>query len=148
VPKDAVVIDQEGCMYKPHVQAAMRGQQLQVKNSDGTLHNIHTYEGAATWFNQAQPPKAPPVSKPLDRKSVVKVKCDVHPWMTAYIVLSDNPFFATTSDDGKFTLKDVPAGTYTLESWHERFGVKTQEVTVKANEAAKVSFTYAPEDRG
>ncbi len=147
-PKADVVVDQKGCIYTPRVQAAMKGQTLRVKNSDGTMHNVHTYEGTKTWFNRAQPPKAADIVLPIDKNGVVKLKCDVHPWMTGYVVLAESPHFATTGSDGKFALKDVPSGTYTVEVWHERFGTKTQEVTVKPNEAAKVTFTYRPEDKG
>ncbi len=148
IPAAPVVVDQHGCTYLPRVQASMKGQQLMVKNSDGTLHNVHTYlDGSKTWFNQAQPPKGKEIVRPIDKDGVVKLKCDVHPWMTGFIVLSDHPFAATTEAGGKFTLRDVPAGRYTLEAWHERFGKKTQELTVKGGEVAATSFSYAIGDR-
>ncbi len=147
VPSTPVIVNQQDCLYHPRVQAARAGQKLAVRNGDGTLHNIHAYEGSKTLFNQAQPPKANEIQKDLKGAEVIKLKCDVHPWMTGYIVVSDNPFFSTTGADGHFSIA-APAGTYTLESWHERFGKKTQQVTVVAGQPAKVTFTYAPDDRG
>ncbi len=142
-----VTLNQEQCLYRPRVQAAMKGQTLQIKNSDGTLHNVHAREGSSTWFNKAQPARAADITVPINKDGVVRFKCDVHPWMTAYIVLAENPFFATTGADGKFQLKDVPAGTYTLEAWHERFGVKKQEVTVTPDGTVNAAFSYAATDR-
>ncbi len=143
VPATPVVIDQQDCMYHPRVQAAMEGQKINVKNSDGTLHNIHAYNGTKTLFNQAQPPKAKDIEKDVKGAEVVKVKCDVHPWMTGYVVLNKNPYFATTDASGKFEIKDVPAGTYTVEAWHEKLGTKTAEVKVEEGKPAdpKLSFS-------
>ncbi len=147
VPSTPVIVDQQDCLYHPRVQAAMTGQKMAIRNSDGTLHNIHAYDGSKTLFNQAQPPKANEIQKDIKGAEVMKLKCDVHPWMTGYVVVSDNPFFSTTGADGHFSIA-APAGTYTLESWHERLGKKTQQVTVVAGQPAKVTFSYAPEDRG
>lgn len=138
LPPDPAIVDQQGCMYRPRVQAAMRGQRLQIRNSDGTLHNIHSYEGMKTGFNLAQPPGAPGVERPLGAAvAVVKLKCDVHPWMTGYIVLTDHPFAATTGEDGTFRIAGLPPGRYTLEAWHEKLGTKRVEVTVAPNGEAK-----------
>ncbi|MFZ5469498.1 MAG: carboxypeptidase regulatory-like domain-containing protein [Myxococcota bacterium] len=143
LPDSPVVIDQLECMYRPRVSGAMKGQQLQIKNSNGTLHNVHTYvEGTKTWFNQAQPPKSKDIVKPIDKDGVVKLKCDVHPWMTGYVVVSEHPYFAVTGADGKFKLENVPAGSYTLEAWHEKLGTQTASVTVKAQEAVSASFAF------
>jgi plastocyanin len=143
VPTDPVTVDQQDCMYRPRVQGAVEGQKIQIKNSDGTLHNVHTYAGTKTLFNQAQPPKAAPIEKPVAGADVVKLKCDVHPWMTGYVVVSKHPFFATTGADGKFTIKDVPAGTYTVEAWHEKLGTQTAEVKVEEGKPADATFTFS-----
>lgn len=147
VPTEPVVVDQKDCMYRPRVQGAVAGQPIEIRNSDGTLHNVHTYEGSKTLFNQAQPPRAPPIVKVFqDGTGVVKFKCDVHPWMTGYVVVVGHPHFATTDAGGTFTLKDLPAGQHELEAWHEKYGAKTVRVEVKPNEAATVQLAYSAKD--
>lgn len=142
-PSTAVMLDQSGCMYRPRVQAAMVGQSLTIRNSDQTLHNVHGYKGASTLFNQAEIPGLPPITKKLpDVDQVLKFKCDVHPWMTAYVAVSTNPFFAVTGDDGSFKITGLPPGSYTLEAWHERYGPKTAEVTVAADKPTEAAFQY------
>ena len=118
-------------MYRPRVQAAVAGQSLSIRNSDQTLHNVHGYKGPSTLFNQAEIPGMPAITKKLsETDQVLKFKCDVHPWMTGYVVVSSNPFFAVTGDDGSFRITGLPPGSYTLEAWHERFGAKTAKITV------------------
>jgi plastocyanin len=143
-PEKRALIDQTECMYRPRVQGIIAGQQISIKNSDQTLHNIHSYKGASTIFNQAEIPGMPPMVKQLDAAGqIVKFKCDVHPWMTGYIAVSTHPFFAVTDNDGGFTIADVPAGTYTVEAWHERFGTTTAEVTVTPNKPGSVQLALA-----
>jgi plastocyanin len=143
VPSDPVVVDQQGCMYRPRVQVARAGQAVMIKNSDGTLHNVHTYVGAKTLFNQAQPPRAAPVEKKFETGAgVIKFKCDVHPWMTGYVVVSENSFFHVTGEDGKYSLKDVPPGQYMLEAWHERFGTQSLPVEVPSGGVLKTDVTF------
>jgi len=143
-PAEDVLVDQKDCMYRPRVQGAVEGQKIKVRNDDGTLHNVHTYEGTKTLFNQAQPPGSAPIEKPIPKTAeVVKLKCDVHPWMIGYVVVNKNPYFAVTKDDGKFEIKDVPAGTYTVEAWHEKLGTKTQEVTVTEGKASPAKFDFS-----
>jgi plastocyanin len=133
-PSTPAQIDQSQCMFRPRMQGIMAGQPLTIRNSDQTLHNVHTYKGASTIFNQAEIPGMAPMVKKFDGPAaVIKFKCDVHPWMTGYVAVSDHPFFAVTGDDGSFTIPNVPAGTYTIEAWHERFGSTTAEVTVSAD---------------
>lgn len=144
MPTEDVKIDQKDCMYRPRVQGAVAGQKIKVQNDDPTLHNVHTYEGTKTLFNQAQPPSSAPIEKPLPKADdVVKVKCDVHPWMSAFVVLNKNPYFAVTKDDGSFQIKDVPPGTYTVEAWHEKLGTKTQKVTVTEGKPAEAKFDFS-----
>ena len=135
---------QEACMYRPRVSGVIAGQTIAIKNGDQTLHNIHTYRGEKTLFNMAQPPGQPEIKQALKKgePSVIKFKCDVHPWMTAYVLVSNHPFFAITGEDGKFALKDVPAGKYTVEAWHEKFGAKTVEVTVEPNKPSTADLSY------
>ncbi len=142
-PATPITIDQHECTYSPRVQAAMEGQKIQIKNSDGTLHNVHAYAGTKTLFNQAQPPKSKDIEKDAKGGDVIKLKCDVHPWMTSYIVVSKHPYFAVTDADGKFEIKDVPAGTYTVEAWHEKLGTQTAEITVAEGAAADPKLTFS-----
>lgn len=142
VPKDPAVIDQVDCMYTPRIQGALAGQQIAIKNSDGTLHNVHTYKGVESWFNQAQPKGAEAISKDLEDPTIVKFKCDVHPWMTGFVVITDHPFFAVSGDDGSFTINKVPAGKYKVEAWHSQFGLKSTEVEIADGKTADISFSY------
>lgn len=146
-PASPVVIDQEKCSYQPRIQGAVAGQPILVKNSDGTLHNVRGLSNGKAVFNVAQPPNAQPVQKAMpEGVELLKLKCDVHPWMAASIVVSPHPYFATTGEDGSFVLQGVPAGTYTLEAWHETFGTKTAEVTVKEGATSEASFEFASAD--
>jgi len=130
-PTTPAVVDQSACMYRPRVQGIVLGQPVQIKNSDQTLHNIHGYKGASTLFNKAEIPGLPPQTQQLtDADQIIKLKCDVHPWMTAFVLVSSHPFFAVTGEDGSFKITGVPAGSYTVEAWHERYGAKTAQVTV------------------
>lgn len=137
------ILDQDGCLYRPRVLVAQAGQQVLIKNSDQTLHNVHTYKGASTVFNMAQPQGLPPMKKKFNAGDIIKFKCDVHPWMTAYVVMTDNPHFAVTGDDGSFSIPNVPPGKYTVEAWHERFGTKTAEVTVAPDKPAELKLELA-----
>jgi Carboxypeptidase regulatory-like domain len=148
-PSSPVVVDQLKCSYHPRVQGAVAGQPLLIKNSDGTLHNVRGVVGSKPIFNVAQPPAAAPVKKDVPAGAEwLRLKCDVHPWMAAYVAVSPHPYFATTGEDGAFSLEGVPVGTYTLEAWHETFGTKTAEVTVKEGAAAEVSFEFSAADKG
>ncbi len=142
-PADAV-LDQSGCVYLPRVQGVIAGQRVQIKNSDQTLHNVHTYKGASTLFNQAQIPGMGPMTKTFsDGGQIIKFKCDVHPWMTGYVVVATNPFFAVSGSDGAFAIDKLPGGTYTLEAWHERLGTKAADLTVAEGEPAKAAFEFS-----
>lgn len=142
VPKEPATIDQVDCMYSPRIQGAIAGQAIAIKNSDGTLHNVHTYKGVESWFNQAQPKGAEAISKDLEDPSIVKFKCDVHPWMTGFVVITDHPFFAVSGDDGSFTINKVPAGKYKVEAWHSQFGLKTTEVEIADGKTADIAFSF------
>jgi hypothetical protein len=142
-PPDAmVVVDQNRCRYLPRVQGAVAGQPLVLMNSDQTLHNVRGVSGGKQLFNVTQPPlKTKEAQTPKD-SDVVRLKCDIHPWMTAFVVMNPNPYFVTTGEDGAFSLQGVPPGTYTLEAWHETLGTKTAQVTVKEGQDAQVSFEF------
>lgn len=142
-PAAPATLDQSACMYRPRVQAIVAGQALSIRNGDQTLHNVHGYKGPSTLFNQAEIPGLPPIAKKVgDAGDILKFKCDVHPWMTGYVVVNSNPYFAVTGNDGWFRIGNLPAGSYTLTAWHERYGTKTAQVTVAEGKPAEVSFAY------
>lgn len=138
-----VTLDQNGCEYKPHVLAFPVGTTVEILNPDGILHNVHSYSKVNSPFNQAQPKFKKSLEVKIEKAEVVEVKCDVHGWMHGWLVATANPYFAVTDGSGSFKLADVPAGSYTVEVWHEKLGKSTQKVTVKAKEDAKVSFEVA-----
>jgi plastocyanin len=138
-----VVLDQKGCHYRPHVFGIMVGQPLEVINSDPTLHNIHALPKSNQEFNTGQPIQGMKFNHTFTAKEVmVPFKCDVHGWMNAYVGVLDHPYFATTGADGKFELKGLPPGTYTIEAWHEKLGAQTQNVTIGDKETKDVAFTF------
>ncbi|MHC4234095.1 MAG: carboxypeptidase regulatory-like domain-containing protein [Planctomycetota bacterium] len=143
-PAEPAVLDQQGCQYKPHVIAMMRGQKLQVRNSDDTLHNIHGLAKKNDEFNFGQPKAGMTKDLTFKKTEAFKVKCDVHAWMGAYIVVLDHPFSDVTGKDGAFTLASLPPGNYVVEAWHEEYGAQTQEVTVEDGSTAELEFVFEP----
>jgi plastocyanin len=142
-PAEKKELDQVGCMYTPRVQGIQAGQTMIIKNTDATLHNVHALAKSNQEFNQAQPQGVPPIEKTFDKAELpVHVKCDVHPWMNAYVAVVDNPFYAVSGEDGAFSIDKLPPGTYTLEAWHEKLGTKTQEVTIAPNQTVDVNFAF------
>ena len=142
-PTEPAKIDQKECRYHPHVFGMRVGQPLEIVNSDPTLHNIHAMPKANQEFNNGQPIQGMKMTHTFTQQEVmVPFKCDVHGWMNAYVGVLPHPYYAVTKDDGSFELKDLPAGTYTIEAWHEKLGTQTQSVTVAAKEAKDVNFTF------
>jgi plastocyanin len=142
-PKEAAVLDQHGCTYHPHVLAVQAGQEITIMNSDGVLHNINARPKNNQGFNIGQPIKDMKTSKTFANPEVmIPVKCDVHPWMHAWIGVQDHPYASVTSDDGSFSLKNLPPGEYEIEAWHEKYGTATQKVTVGAKESKTIEFTF------
>ncbi|MFQ5678782.1 MAG: carboxypeptidase regulatory-like domain-containing protein [Gemmatimonadota bacterium] len=141
-------IVQEGCIYRPHfqvVELGAEGTQLLIRNEDGILHNIQASQGGRPLFNSAQPGILKEIKKKLTRPGLVEIKCDVHGWMEAHIVvLEDQPYYAVTSEEGRFAIEGVPAGTYTLHAWHEALGEMTRRVTVADGGTATVDFVIKP----
>jgi plastocyanin len=144
VPTTPVVLDQRGCIYVPHAMGIMVGQSYRILNSDGILHNIHTLPVVNNAFNRAMPATLTEVTTTFDMpEAVFQVKCDVHPWMSAYIGVFSHPFFSTTSTDGTFTIEGLDPGTYEISAWHERLGTQTASVTVGDGETVSQDFTFA-----
>jgi plastocyanin len=139
------LIDQKGCAYAPYVTAIQKGQSVAIQNSDATLHNVHGKADAGkgkSIFNFGQPVQGMKSDKKFDKAGVYKLKCDVHPWMASYVVVSENPYHAVSGKDGTFAIKDVPDGEYTVKVWHSRFKEPlTEKVTVKDGNA-DLSFTF------
>ncbi|HYJ48189.1 MAG TPA: carboxypeptidase regulatory-like domain-containing protein [Pyrinomonadaceae bacterium] len=145
-PDTEVVLDQNGCHYVPHVIGMQPNQKLKVTNSDPTGHNIHVLPksgGGNEEWNESQPSGAGPITKTFKRSEIlVPVKCNQHPWMKAYIGVVKTPFYAVSKEDGSFEIKGVPAGTYTVVAWHEKFGEKTAQVKVDAKGSATTDFSF------
>ena len=143
-PEEAQLLNQEGCIYIPHVAGIMTGQKLVIRNSDSTLHNVHALRKNNEEFNQGQPFQGMELEKEFDTQEVmVRFKCDVHPWMGAYMGVLDHPFFAVSGADGSFEIDGLPAGDYVIEAWHETLGTQTQSVSVAADGAVDVTFDFA-----
>ena len=143
-PKTPVTLDQVGCQYKPHVMGIMVGQAYKILNSDGIMHNIHTLPKVNPTFNQAFPATRKEASTAFNKEEAVfHIKCDVHPWMSAYVGVFTHPFFSVTSTDGKFTISDLDPGTYEITAWHEKLGTQTASITVGASDTKTQNFKFA-----
>jgi plastocyanin len=142
-PKEPILLDQQGCMYSPHVFGVMAGQEIKIRNSDGFLHNIHGLPFTNKEFNIAQ--QGGQENKVVWRQpeSQIKVKCDIHSWMKSWGHVFEHPFFSVTDDAGKFAIKNLPAGKYTIEVWHEAYKSVTQQIEVKEGPPAAVDFELA-----
>jgi plastocyanin len=144
VPSTPVVLDQNGCQYKPHVMGIMVGQTYKILNSDGILHNIHTLPQINKSFNRAMPATFKETTTTFDKaEAIFHTKCDIHPWMSAYVGVFTHPFFSVTSTDGKFTISGLDPGTYEITAWHERLGTQTASVTVGATDTKTQNFKFA-----
>ena len=142
-PTDSATIDQHNCRYHPHVFGMRVGQPLTILNSDPTLHNIHAVPKTNQEFNTGQPIQGMKTTHTFTAKEVmVPFKCDVHGWMNAYVGVLDHPYFAVSDKDGKFDIKTLPPGTYTIEAWHEKLGTMTQSVTIGSKETKEINFVF------
>ena len=142
-PTAPVRIDQKGCEYVPHVVGLRVGQPLEITNSDSTMHNVHGMPQTNQEFNYGQP--VPGMKNAVTftvPEVLIPFKCDVHSWMNAYIGVVNHPYFAITINGGTFELRDVPAGTYTLEAVHEKLGRQTQSVTLGESDTKDITFTF------
>jgi Polysaccharide lyase family 4, domain II len=132
-------VDQHGCKFVPHVTAMTPGE-LDLKNSDDILHNIHTYSTANPSINKAQPKFKKVMTEKFEKPEIIKLTCDVHSWMLGWVAVMPSPFFGVTDANGATKIDNVPPGKYTVEAWHETLGKQTKEVEVKAGQTAKVAF--------
>jgi plastocyanin len=143
VPSAPVVFDQQKCRYVPRVLGVQVGQAVEIRNSDPLLHNVHG-EGAVNQpFDYGQPLQGIKTTHTFTTREVmIPVKCQVHNWMRGYIGVVEHPFFAVTDGSGRFSIPQLPPGTYTVEAWHERLGTQTQQITVAAKDAKTLDFTF------
>jgi len=142
-PTEPLNLDQKGCRYNPHVMGIRVNQPLQIVNSDPTLHNIHALGKLNPEFNNGQPIQGMKMTHTFTAQEVMlPFKCDVHGWMNAYLGVMDHPYFAVTGTDGKFELKTLPPGTYTIEAWHEKLGTATEKLTLTEKETKEVMFHF------
>jgi len=143
VPKNSATIDQKGCQYHPHVLGVMTGQNIGIRNDDDTTHNIHPTPKDNREWNESQPPKAAALEKTFAREEVMlPVKCNQHPWMKMYVNVVKSPFFAVTGSDGKYEIKGLPPGDYTLAFVQEKLGEQDQKVTLAAKDTKTVDQTF------
>ncbi|MCH7760631.1 hypothetical protein IIA15_04410 [candidate division TA06 bacterium] len=139
---DGGILDQRGCWFYPHIQVIPTGSTLEILNSDGILHNIHTFSMENPPFNKAQPGFKKKMTESFEFPEIIRVKCDAHPWMGAWLVIAEHPYYALTDESGSFRIENAPEGKHTLHFWHEKLGKKLRDVKVTAGEDSKVEIQY------
>lgn len=137
-------IDQKGCVFTPHVLVVPKVSTVELRNSDNVMHNIHSYSLKNASFNESIPGNGKPVLKTFEFPEIVKLTCDVHKWMSAWLVVRDNPYYAVTDEAGVFKIESIPQGTYKLVAWHESLGKQTKDITVKDSERSEVKIEFVP----
>jgi hypothetical protein len=143
IPATPITLTNIKCLFAPHVAVGFKGGKIIQKNDDPIFHNIHTYVNGKTAFNIGLPEKGSSVTKPLLRDGLMEVTCDSHPWMHGFVQILDHPYGAVTNAKGEFSIKDIPAGTYTVEAWHEALGkVKVGSVKVESGKASKIKVEF------
>ncbi|VAX35023.1 hypothetical protein MNBD_UNCLBAC01-1787 [hydrothermal vent metagenome] len=142
-PAEPHILNQKGCIYSPHVSAVIVGQKVEILNPDGTLHNVHALPKINPEFNIAMPKFRKKITKVFEKAEFMfPIKCDVHPWMLSWIAVMEHPYFTVTEKDGKFTIDNLPAGTYEVEAWHEKMGKQKVTITVADGETQTADFTF------
>ena len=142
-PTQNVQLDQNGCKFVPRVQIVPAGAPLDILNSDGILHNIHTHPKANTPVNKAQPKFRKKMPVTFAKPDLIRIACDVHSWMKGWVVVAGHPYYSLSDDAGSFKIAGVPAGTFTIEYWHEKLGKQTGKVTVPATGSVTADFEFA-----
>ncbi len=143
-PAEAATLDQHGCKYVPHVMGVVAGQTIKILNSDDTTHNIHPTPKTNREWNESQAPRATALEKSFPREELMlAVKCNQHPWMKMYVNVLKHNFFAVTGKDGKFEIKGLPPGDYTIAAVHESLGTQETKVTLAAKDAKTADFSFA-----
>ena len=145
-PAEEAVLEHKRCRYAPHVQGIQTGQTLKIINSDQTVHNIHPTPKVNQEWNMSQGIDAPPILKQFSSPELlIPFKCNQHPWEKAYVGVFEHPFFAVSARDGSYRIEGLPAGTYTIAAWHERFATKSVQVTIAPHESRTLDFSFAAE---
>ena len=143
MPTQPLTMTNLKCAFEPHVAIGYKGGKLIQKNDDPIFHNVHTYLNGKTMFNIGLPEKGSSVTKPLLREGLMEITCDSHPWMHGFIQILEHPYGAVSNEKGDFVIKDIPAGTYTIEAWHEALGkVKVATVKVESGQTTKIKVEY------
>lgn len=146
MPEEAAVLDQHGCVFVPHVLGVRAGQTVEIKNSDPLVHNVRSFAEKNRPFNLGTTANTSREKEFRRPEKEIKIKCDIHKWMTSWIFSMEHPFFATTDENGAFKIEGLPAGEYTLEAWHEVYGTQKQDVTVGEDGVATADFTFEAEE--
>jgi plastocyanin len=141
-PGAAAVMDQVDCAFVPHVLDVQANQSIDFANGDPVVHNVRAIGEKNRVFNVSMPGHGKTVRRYFSTPEVVKVRCDIHAWMSAFIAVESHPFHQVTGDDGAFALEGLPAGQYVVEAWHEKLGTRQQTVQVTEGETRKVDFTF------
>lgn len=148
-PKDPVILHQKNCMYEPHVVALMTHQPFEIENNDPTMHNVHPMPKHNRQWSTSQPVGSAALKSNFARTEfAIPILCNVHPWMRAYGFVFDNPYFAVTTETGKFEIANLPPGNYTIEAWQETYGTRDQTVTIAPKESKAIAFTFAASPSG
>jgi plastocyanin len=142
-PEKHPVLDQNGCRFVPRILLIPAGAVLDLLNSDGLLHNIHTWGKANPSFNRAQPKFVKLMNTTFEKPEILRISCDVHPWMSGWIIVEGHPYYALSDDQGNFAIAGVPPGPHVLELWHETLGVQKKSITVPASGAVDVAISFA-----
>ena len=143
IPKTPALLDQKGCVYVPRVLGVMAGQEIEILNSDGTMHNVHAIPTVNQEFNKSTPVRGFRLKEVFTAPEVaVRFMCNVHNWMAAHVGVVSHPFFAVTDASGNFSMNDVPPGTYTIQAWHEKFGTREQTITIGAKQNGTLAFKF------
>jgi plastocyanin len=144
-PSQPIIIDQKDCNYSPRVLGVMVGQTVKVLNPDGTLHNVHGKSKINREFNIAMPNFRKEMEKTFDQAEFMfPLRCDVHPWMIAWISVMQHPFFSVSDTEGRFEIKNLSPGTYEIEAWHEKLGTQKATVTITDQQAQTINFKFSP----
>lgn len=146
VPEQPIHLDQKSCRFEPHVTVVPEGATVEFLNSDGISHNVHTYARKNDQFNKIIAAGSKETQK-LEKADQIEIKCDIHPWMNSWLIVTDAPFYAVTDANGEFSIDGMPAGTHKVEFWHEKLGKNKGEITVAEDGSAEMTLEWGAEEK-